>query len=88
MARGPRNERARQPPRGGTARRDRPQLRRELESLAKLSGGIAHDLNNLLTIVLGNAELVEESLDQDSDLLPMVQAIRQSAERAKSLPTS
>jgi PAS domain S-box-containing protein len=31
--------------------------RRNLESLAVLAGGIAHDLNNFLTVVKGNAEL-------------------------------
>ena len=60
-------------------------LRGELETLAKLSGGIAHDFNNLLTIILGNAELVEESLPSQSDLLPMVEAIRSTAERAEEL---
>lgn len=32
--------------------------RRNLESLGVLAGGIAHDLNNFLTVVKGNAELV------------------------------
>ena len=59
-------------------------MRDELETLARLSGGIAHDFNNLLTIILGNAELVEESLPPQSDLLPMVEAIRSTAERIRS----
>jgi signal transduction histidine kinase len=36
--------------------------RAKAEAIATLAGGLAHDLNNLLTAVLGNASLVADSL--------------------------
>ncbi|MBL0714202.1 MAG: response regulator, partial [Desulfosarcina sp.] len=39
---------------------------RQLESIAALSGGIAHDYNNLLTAIMGNISLCLTSLDSDS----------------------
>lgn len=38
---------------------------RRSESLGKLTGGITHDLNNLLTIVLGNLRLLRREVDDD-----------------------
>ncbi|HVR03326.1 MAG TPA: ATP-binding protein [Polyangia bacterium] len=54
-----------------------------LESLGRLAGGVAHDLNNLLTIILGNVDvaLAEESGADDSAL----GEIRTAADRAASL---
>ncbi len=34
-----------------------------LKAIGELTGGISHDFNNLLTVILGNAELLEEQLD-------------------------
>lgn len=36
-----------------------------LESLGQLTGGIAHDINNLLAVVLGNAELLADRVEGD-----------------------
>lgn len=38
---------------------------RRADSLGKLTGGITHDLNNLLTIVLGNLRLLRREVDED-----------------------
>ncbi len=33
----------------------------KMESIGRLAGGIAHDFNNLLTVILGSAELMQDS---------------------------
>ena len=63
-----------------------PQLGAEsqrLESLAVLAGGIAHDLNNLLLVVIANAELLRD--EGDESIQTAVADIRVAAERASDL---
>ncbi|MEM7517846.1 MAG: PAS domain-containing protein, partial [Planctomycetota bacterium] len=38
----------------------------KMESLGLLAGGIAHDFNNLLTSILGNVDLMTDSVEPDS----------------------
>ena len=58
---------------------------RKLESLGVLAGGIAHDLNNILTPVLGFAQLATELLPVDSPVLPMLEEVGKNARRAADL---
>jgi signal transduction histidine kinase len=42
---------------------------RKMEAIGRLAGGVAHDFNNIITIVLGHAELLKiqlEALDEDA----------------------
>jgi signal transduction histidine kinase len=57
----------------------------KLESLAVLSAGIAHDLNNILTPVLGFAELAAASLPADSDAASLLDAVQENVGRATDL---
>jgi len=57
----------------------------KLESLGVLAGGIAHDLNNLLTGVLGHAELAMRRLAADSAARPHLERTVDGAERAGEL---
>ncbi len=57
----------------------------KLESLGVLAGGIAHDFNNLLTGILGNAYLMLDDLEQNTEMYESVEAIQSSANRAADL---
>jgi signal transduction histidine kinase len=57
----------------------------KLESLGKLAGGIAHDLNNLLTPMLCHSELALRLLDENQPARTDVIQIQKAAQRAKKL---
>lgn len=57
----------------------------KLEALGRLSGGIAHEFNNMLTMVLGYAELLQASLSGDAVLSGYVEKTRNAARRASNL---
>ena len=56
-------------------------LESRLDSLSTLAGGVSHEFNNLLTIISGNVELLQDEIDtvESRDKL---QAIAQSSARA------
>lgn len=58
-----------------------------LEALGKLAGGVAHDLNNLLTPMLGFSDLLEDTTQQSEENLVYIQGIRGAAIRARDLVT-
>lgn len=57
-------------------------LRAKAEAIATLAGGLAHDLNNLLTVVLGNASLVAESLPVSHPGRNQMHELNKAGERA------
>jgi PAS domain S-box-containing protein len=57
----------------------------KMEAIGQLTGGLAHDYNNLLTVILGNAELLTESLQSQPSLLPLAQATVDAADRSAVL---
>jgi PAS domain S-box-containing protein len=56
-----------------------------LEALGRLAGGVAHDFNNILTVILGGIELVLDRSILDSELRDELYEIRQAGERAATL---
>lgn len=56
-----------------------------LEAIGQIAGGVAHDLNNLLSPILGYAEMLCEELPVRSDLNECARAIEQSSLRARDL---
>ena len=49
------------------------------------AAGIAHDVNNLLTAILGGAEAIADRAGLDEDMREAVEAVRASARRASAL---
>jgi PAS domain S-box-containing protein len=58
---------------------------RKMESLGTLAGGIAHEFNNILGIILGNAELAAEYIAQKNPASDCVNEIREASLRAKDV---
>jgi nitrogen-specific signal transduction histidine kinase len=57
----------------------------KLEAIGTLSGGVAHDFNNILMVILGFCDLLEESLARGTPDITEVEEIRKAASRAASL---
>ena len=53
-----------------------------LESVGRLAGGVAHDFNNMLTVIRGYAELMLRKLDADSPYRRYVKGVLDAAERS------
>ena len=51
----------------------------KLEGLGVLADGVAHEFNNLLATILGNAELVRESLDPDVESAKSLEELEHAA---------
>lgn len=57
----------------------------KLEALGMLTGGMTHDLNNLLTVILGHLELAEGELPMGHMVRMDLDGIRAAVERASAL---
>ena len=61
------------------------QQAQKLESIGTLAGGIAHEFNNILSIIIGNNELVMEELPQWSPARESAEEIRIAGLRASDV---
>jgi PAS domain S-box-containing protein len=57
----------------------------KMEAIGRLAGGVAHDLNNILVVILGYSELLGERLGSANRSRQMVEAIRRAGEQAAGL---
>lgn len=62
-------------------------LRRSLrmDAMGKLTGGIAHDYNNMLGVILGYSELLKDTLSDQPELIDYINEIHHAGERGANL---
>jgi PAS domain S-box-containing protein len=57
----------------------------KMEAVGQLAGGVAHDFNNILSVILNYALFASEDLDADDDRLADIQEISKAGEKAAVL---
>ncbi|HBA87585.1 MAG TPA: hybrid sensor histidine kinase/response regulator [Geobacter sp.] len=57
----------------------------KLESIGRLAGGVAHDFNNMLSVILGHANLALMDMEPGDRLQAGLEEIRMAAERSADL---
>ncbi|MEW5736297.1 MAG: PAS domain-containing protein, partial [Thermodesulfobacteriota bacterium] len=57
----------------------------KMESVGRLAGGVAHDFNNMLGVILGHVEMAMDSVGPDQALYGDLAEIRKAAERSADL---
>ncbi len=58
---------------------------RKMESVGRLAGGVAHDFNNMLSVILAHAELALERLEPEQPLFADLQEVSEAAKRSADL---
>ena len=57
----------------------------KMETVGRLAGGVAHDFNNMLSVILGSVELVMNRDDLDDSMLKNLQQIQKAAESSADI---
>ncbi len=57
----------------------------KMEAIGQLAAGVAHDFNNILTVIQGHAGLMEQTMDSDSPQTKSLEHISRAAARAATL---
>ncbi len=57
----------------------------KMEALGKLTGGIAHDYNNMLGVILGYAQIMRLQFGEDENMSRYIKEIEAAGERARKL---
>lgn len=61
------------------------QRSKKMEAIGLMAGGVAHDLNNILSGIVGYPELLLRTLPKESDLRQPLEAIQESGQRAATV---
>ncbi len=57
----------------------------KMESIGRLAGGVAHDFNNMLSVILGYTELIQNQLSPDDPMVSDVMQIERAGRRARDI---
>jgi PAS domain S-box-containing protein len=57
----------------------------KMDTIGQLAGGVAHDFNNMLTGILGSAEILSMRFDEPSEERMLIEIIMNAAQRAAEL---
>ena len=57
----------------------------KMEAMGTLAGGVAHDFNNHLSVIMGHADLAWMGVKKDDPLYTYIEEIKKAAQRAASL---
>jgi PAS domain S-box-containing protein len=57
----------------------------KMESVGRLAGGVAHDFNNMLSVILGYAQIGLRTVDPAAPLYGYLQEISKAAQRSKQI---
>ncbi len=61
------------------------QQAQKMESVGRLAGGVAHDFNNILTVILGHVEMAIEQVEPSQEIHNDLTEIQKAAERSADL---
>ncbi|MGB3223015.1 MAG: AAA family ATPase [Desulforhopalus sp.] len=59
--------------------------RHKMEAIGTLAGGIAHEFNNMLAIIIGNLEIVIDEVRENEDLMSCLADIQSASLRARDV---
>lgn len=57
----------------------------KMELVGQLAGGVAHDFNNMLTVILGNADMAMMKMERDAPCFHRLIEIRDAAQRSADI---
>jgi signal transduction histidine kinase/ActR/RegA family two-component response regulator len=57
----------------------------KMEAVGSLAGGIAHDFNNILSVIIGNSELVKLKLNRNHRAMKHIDEVINASDRAQEL---
>jgi len=57
----------------------------KMEALGQLTGGVAHDFNNILAVITGTVEILADGVSDRPKLVAIAQLISEAAERGSEL---